>query len=154
MSGRNPFFAYIASEKALQFKMVTDNKNNFTFPLSIPAYGELKHANNCLQIAVYKHKKRTFLGDCSDKVATKFYFHKNGALGTAQYCLNVTAKGRLFVDECTDKSNVWHRFAGALVDTKTGKCLENNVGLTVEMALCRFGAPTQIWSFSVELQQL
>jgi polypeptide N-acetylgalactosaminyltransferase len=125
-------------------------------PLSLfAAFGELKHENNCLEIVFYKQKKRPMLTDCADNAAaSKFYFHKNGNLGTAEFCLNVQ-KGRLIIDECNDRSSVWNRYgSGALVETKSRKCLENIVGLTVDVAMCRFGAPTQLWNFSVELQQL
>lgn len=134
--------------------------NVFT-DLSIPnkeyaAFGDLRQGSKCLDVR-QRAVHHIFLNDClEDGVSIKWSLHKNtGALKADNgYCLNVSDGDNLVLNKCNENSAKWYRKRGTLIHALTNKCLENLVGSSCGLSTCRRGAITQLWHFSVELQQL
>lgn len=131
------------------------------------AFGELRQAGQCLQ----RHRQqlhRVSLTECRLSSANgadanqKWILSKSGTLSTdsGSTCLAVTASsiGALIVrlEQCqsNDLMQRWHRKHGKLIHNESGQCLENVVGLTVDVTPCRQATYAQLWHFSVEIEQL
>lgn len=120
------------------------------------AFGELKQGTKCLDIILNATNNATIiLNKCEKNRGRKWILHKNGNLNVENGgCLSII-NDKVLLEYC--KNNIkqyWHRNGGTLVHTKSGKCLENLVGLNVGLSLCRRGAPSQLWSFSIEIENL
>lgn len=92
----------------------------------------------------------------------KWILSQSGTLSTdsGSTCLAVApaSDGSLVVrlEQCqsVDLMQKWHRQRGKLVHNESGRCLENVVGLTVDVTPCRQATYAQLWHFSVEIEQL
>lgn len=115
------------------------------------AFGELKHGKNCLEVTATKGIK---MDECSND-ATRWFFNQSGTLSTQTgNCLTFHAD-ELKLKRCEpDADQRWLRKRGNLIHLGTGKCLENNYHSTVALSPCRRGAQSQIWNFSVEIEEL
>lgn len=115
------------------------------------AFGELKHSKKCLDFNELKIVK---LNECLND-ATRWFFNRSGILSTqTEDCLTFDA-GKLKLMHCQSSADqIWLRKRGNLIHLNTGKCLENINHSTVILSLCRQGAQSQIWNFSVEIEEL
>lgn len=132
--------------------------HRFNIPISsrIPndqyvAFGELKHGKNCLEV---NGLRDVMVDECSND-ATRWFFNQSGALSIqTQNCLTFDA-GELRLMHCQLATNqMWLRKRGNLIHLSTGKCLENIHESSVVLSPCRRGAQSQIWNFSVEIEEL
>ncbi|XP_037027892.1 polypeptide N-acetylgalactosaminyltransferase 16-like [Bradysia coprophila] len=115
------------------------------------AFGELKHGKNCLEVTALKG---ITVDECSSD-ATRWFFNQSGTLSIQTgNCLTFHA-GELKLLRCEPSADqLWLRKRGNLIHLSTGKCLENNYHSTVVLSPCRRGAQSQIWNFSVEIEEL
>lgn len=92
----------------------------------------------------------------------KWILSQSGTLstdsGSACLAVAVASDGSLAVrlEQCQsgDLMQKWHRQRGKMVHNESGQCLENVVGLTVDVNPCRKATYAQLWHFSVEIVQL
>lgn len=141
------------------------------------AFGHLRHGDRCLDVKLkYYGKSRqrsqsvkendVVLIDCSkddsDGVATKWSLSKkSGQLRTdSGACLSVKDR-RVLLEQCEEIEKThhqhehrWSRIGSTLMHTNSGMCLESLVNMDVGASDCRVGAPSQLWGFSLEIQQL
>ncbi|XP_053659685.1 polypeptide N-acetylgalactosaminyltransferase 14-like [Anopheles marshallii] len=146
------------------------------------AFGQLRHGERCLAVkpkrmpASARTRKRLSenditLVDCGardmdgNEGQLQWALHKtNGQLSTDRAVCLTVRNGFVAVERCRQKSNLprtddrdgqrWQRQGGTLIHQASGMCLENLVRDDVGASECRRGAPSQLWSFSVEVQQL
>uniref|UniRef100_A0A182LYJ5 Polypeptide N-acetylgalactosaminyltransferase n=1 Tax=Anopheles culicifacies TaxID=139723 RepID=A0A182LYJ5_9DIPT len=151
------------------------NENNI-------AFGQLRHGERCLALKPKKDpvpartRKRSnendvTLVECGARDSDgsdgqlQWALHKtNGQLSTERAVCLTVRNGFVLVERCRQKGNVsrtgdkegqrWQRQGGTLVHQASGMCLESLVRDDVGASECRRGAPSQLWSFSVEVQQL
>ncbi|XP_055545959.1 putative polypeptide N-acetylgalactosaminyltransferase 13 [Wyeomyia smithii] len=141
------------------------------------AFGHLRHGDRCLDVKLkFNRKPRqhsksaeendVILIDCSkddsEGIATKWSLSKkSGQLRTdSGACLSVKDR-RVMLEQCEEVEKLshqqehrWIRMGGTLVHSNSGMCLENLVSTDVGASECRVGAPSQLWSFSLEIQQM
>ncbi|GAB0095595.1 Polypeptide N-acetylgalactosaminyltransferase [Sergentomyia squamirostris] len=122
------------------------------------AFGELKHEDRCLAVTVdNSHQRHIQLGNCYDTgETTKWALHNyTGALSPdSGGCVNVFRESLVILEYCRNSAaQRWLRNGGNLIHATTGKCLDSLVGETVAVSTCRYGSQSQLWSFSVEVQQ-
>lgn len=92
----------------------------------------------------------------------KWILSQSGTLstdsGSACLAAEATPDSSLVVrlEQCqsADLMQKWHQQRGKLVHNESGRCLENVVGLTVDVTPCRQATYAQLWHFSVEIEQL
>ncbi|XP_053680702.1 polypeptide N-acetylgalactosaminyltransferase 16-like [Anopheles nili] len=148
------------------------------------AFGQLRHGERCLTVKpnirpmaagrlLSGHKRPnenevTLLqcgGHDPDRPEELFQWalHKiTGQLSTERALCLTVRHGFVLTERCyqqngvqsTDEGQRWHRQGGTLVHEISGMCLESLVRDDVGASECRRGAPSQLWSFSVEVQQL
>lgn len=122
------------------------------------AYGELQSDHKCLQMSIVGHLEMI---DCFlDDHVTSWALHNNTNLLTATSggCLTayLSDYARVGLEFCKKDVNYlsqkWIRNRGNLINVGTKMCLEN-LGWTIGMSPCRNLANTQLWHFSVEIEQ-
>lgn len=125
------------------------------------AYGELQQGDHqCLQISAAGNLQ---LIDCfsDDQVTTWTLQNSTNLLSTTSgACLTAYSDlTRVALEMCRPgrnnknyKAQQWFRARGNLINLQTRMCLEN-LGRTVAMSSCRTGATSQLWHFSVEIEQ-
>lgn len=127
------------------------NENNL-------GYGELTSDHRCLQISSLGHLEMI---DCfSDEHVTTWALHNGTNLLTATSggCLTAypSDQSRVGLEFCKSGgeyiSQRWARSRGNLINLGTRMCLEN-LGSSIGMSTCRNSANTQLWNFSVEIEQ-
>lgn len=123
------------------------------------AYGELLQGDHqCLQISLVG---RLEMIDCfaDDHVTTwALHNHTSVLMVTSGGCLTAypdLSRG-VGLEFCTTgvdyKAQKWLRSRGNLINVQTKQCLEN-LGREVGMSDCRNRANTQLWHFTVEIEQ-
>uniref|UniRef100_A0A182YJR3 Polypeptide N-acetylgalactosaminyltransferase n=1 Tax=Anopheles stephensi TaxID=30069 RepID=A0A182YJR3_ANOST len=148
------------------------------------AFGQLRHGERCIalkpkrSLAPARTRKRLSENDVTlVECATRdndgsegqlqWALHKtNGQLSTNRTACLTVRNGYVLAERCRQKSGSgqartderdgqrWQRLGGTLIHQASGMCLENLVREDVGASDCRRGAPSQLWSFSVEVQQL
>ena len=115
------------------------------------AFGELKHGKNCLEVNELKTLK---VDECLNN-STRWFFNQSGTLSIQTGdCLTFDA-GTLKLMHCESTTDqMWLRKRGNLIHLSTGKCLENVNHSSIVLSPCHRGAPSQIWNFSVEIEEL
>lgn len=115
------------------------------------AFGELKIGSNCLQVTEFNY---ITVEQCLSAV-TKWSFLPSGMLSIETGdCLTYVA-GELKLMQCkSGPDQMWLRKRRNLIHLSTGKCLENVNITSVVLSTCHRGAHTQIWNFSVEIEEL
>uniref|UniRef100_A0A182Q6F3 Polypeptide N-acetylgalactosaminyltransferase n=1 Tax=Anopheles farauti TaxID=69004 RepID=A0A182Q6F3_9DIPT len=106
------------------------------------------------------------VGDGRSDSQMQWALHKStGQLSTDHTSCLTVRDGYVLVERCRHRSSAtsrsddnddqrWQRQGGTLVHRASGMCLESLVREDVGVSECRRGAPSQLWSFSVEVQQL
>ncbi|XP_058055985.1 polypeptide N-acetylgalactosaminyltransferase 16-like [Anopheles bellator] len=144
------------------------------------AFGQLRHGERCLGVmgpATKTHRKRSnggvpkahgndaTLTECAHETADsdgsmQWALHKTtGQLRTEKGTCLTVRNGLVITERCHSGATVnvaqrWQRQGGTLVHRQSGMCLESLIKADVGASKCRRGAPSQLWSFSVEVQQL
>uniref|UniRef100_A0A182RI50 Polypeptide N-acetylgalactosaminyltransferase n=1 Tax=Anopheles funestus TaxID=62324 RepID=A0A182RI50_ANOFN len=146
------------------------------------AFGQLRHGERCLAVkpkkgpAMGRTRKRSNENDVTlvecgardidgSEGQLQWALHKtNGQLSTERAICLTVRNGFVQAERCRQKSNIsrtadkegqrWQRQGGTLIHQASGMCLESLVRDDVGASECRRGAPSQLWSFSVEVQQL
>lgn len=146
------------------------------------AFGQLRHGERCLAVkpkkgpALGRTRKRSNENDVTlvecgardidgSEGQLQWALHKtNGQLSTERAICLTVRNGFVQAERCRQKSNIsrtadkegqrWQRQGGTLIHQASGMCLESLVRDDVGASECRRGAPSQLWSFSVEVQQL
>lgn len=118
------------------------------------AFGQVKCGTKCLGFGVKDQTVK--LQDCSFEDNSQWFLHSTtGKLSTnTGACLNLNGN-QVILEYCKDSKNqMWIRRGGKLVHEATGLCLDNTLLDAIVGTECRPGAPSQLFSFSVELQKL
>lgn len=118
------------------------------------AIGQLQQGQRCLQSD--KQHVTVILQDCNELgVDSEWTLHSSGQLVQKIGCLT-WKDDTLSVMQCipSDESQQWLRIHGTIVHSHSKQCLENLVQASVGLSDCRRGASSQLWSFSVEVEQL
>uniref|UniRef100_A0A8W7M2T9 Polypeptide N-acetylgalactosaminyltransferase n=1 Tax=Anopheles arabiensis TaxID=7173 RepID=A0A8W7M2T9_ANOAR len=147
------------------------------------AFGQLRHGERCLALKpkrslvsarTRKHvaENDVTLLECvsrepdGNEGQMHWALHKTtGQLRTERTICLTVRNGFVLTERCRQKSTVapagensggqrWQRKGGTLIHEASGMCLESLVREDVGASECRRGAPSQLWSFSVEVQQL
>uniref|UniRef100_A0A182PLE6 Polypeptide N-acetylgalactosaminyltransferase n=1 Tax=Anopheles epiroticus TaxID=199890 RepID=A0A182PLE6_9DIPT len=144
------------------------------------AFGQLRHGDRCLAVKPKKPLARTrkrsnendvTLLECASgdtngsEGQMQWALHKTtGQLSTERSICLTVRNGFVLTERCHPKDGVsparynngqrWKRKGGTLIHQASGMCLESLVKDDVGASECRRGAPSQLWSFSVEVQQL
>lgn len=122
------------------------------------AYGELISDHKCLQITLVGQLE---MSDCfSDDYVTTWALQNKTRMLTATSggCLTTYSDDKSVglefckADKEEFRAQQWVRSRGNLVNVQTRMCLEN-LGRTIGMSICRNEVNTQLWHFSVEIEQ-
>uniref|UniRef100_A0A182K042 Polypeptide N-acetylgalactosaminyltransferase n=1 Tax=Anopheles christyi TaxID=43041 RepID=A0A182K042_9DIPT len=146
------------------------------------AFGQLRHGARCLAVKPKRNQSparmrkhltendvtllECGMRDTDDSNGQMHWaLHKTtGQLSTERTTCLTVRNGFVLTERCRPKSSVfpasenngqrWQRKGGTLIHETSGMCLESLVREDVGASECRRGAPSQLWSFSVEVQQL
>lgn len=125
----------------------------------------------CLVLPKINGELSLRLRNCYDRVNNVEWFHQKTTgklISNEGFCPTANNRSRLLLERCNQPAsnhpqrlNVtadiyckWRRSGGHLIHEFTKLCLDNPFADVIKLTECRRGAPSQIFSFSVEIENL